>query len=230
VEGKGETEMKKLTFGDIFTNAIQIGLQNALSVLGAVVLWILTIWIPYLNVGTTIGLIGMVTKMGRGKAISPTEIFDPKYRKQMGEFFLVMMFVSMGVYIGMAFVVIPGIVIAIAWSLAVFLVLDKGMNPMEAIQKSNDLTYGYKGTIFLATFVLYLAIAIPAMIVLSIIGWILGKIGVDFLTIVIMGALFIAVYSVITATLMGAYAYIYKTLVDSPEAGAAAQPAVPPTS
>ena len=35
---------------------IGLGIKNAVSMLGATVLWLLTIWIPYLNVGTTISM------------------------------------------------------------------------------------------------------------------------------------------------------------------------------
>lgn len=36
--------------------AIQIGLKNLPSLIGAAALYILTIWIPYINVGTTIAM------------------------------------------------------------------------------------------------------------------------------------------------------------------------------
>ena len=96
-------DMEQLTIGGIFSNALTIGLKNAVSLLGAVVLWALTVWIPYLNVGTTIGLVGIIAKMGRGEVVSPTEIFDSANRRRMGEFFLVVAFISMGASIGTMF-------------------------------------------------------------------------------------------------------------------------------
>jgi uncharacterized membrane protein len=39
---------------------------------------------------------------------------------------------------------IPGLIIGLAWSLAILLVIDKGKNPSEAITLSNTLTYGNK--------------------------------------------------------------------------------------
>jgi hypothetical protein len=77
-----------------------------------------------------------------------TEIFDPKYRKYMGEFFLTSGLIGMGIGVGLVFFIIPGIVIALAWSLAILLVVDKGKNPTEAITMSNNCTYGYKKKIF----------------------------------------------------------------------------------
>ena len=55
--------------------------------LGATVLWLLTIWIPYLNVGTTIAMNTIPIELSKGKVISPLFIFDGKYRKYMGEYF-----------------------------------------------------------------------------------------------------------------------------------------------
>jgi len=52
--------MEQLTISSIFRNSIAIGSRGALSVMGAVIFWALTLWIPYLNVGTTIGLLGLV--------------------------------------------------------------------------------------------------------------------------------------------------------------------------
>lgn len=172
---------KKLAFNQILSEGMQIGLKNIASVLGAVVLWILTIWIPYLNVGTTIALFTMPIELAKGNIISPTYIFDPKYRRYMGEFFLLQGFVQIGVAIGAIFMFVPGIVISIAWSLAVYLLLDKGMNPTQAITESNNITNGHKWTIFLGKLVLvlipYVVVIIGVMLIKGIIGNILGLIG-----------------------------------------------------
>ncbi len=66
----------------------------------AVILWELTIGIPYLNVGTTIGLVGLCARMGRGDAISPTQIFSAEYRKPVGDFLLVGAFILTGMVAG----------------------------------------------------------------------------------------------------------------------------------
>ena len=135
----------KLAVDVTIKEGIAIGVKNIGPILVNVILWCLTFWIPYLNVGTTIGLgVGIVSKASRGDIISMTEIFDPKYRKYMGEYFLTAGLVSLGVGVGIVFFIIPGIVIGLAWSLAVLLVIDKGKNPAEAITLSNDCTYGYK--------------------------------------------------------------------------------------
>ena len=135
----------KLTVGATIQEGIAIGTRNIGPILVNVLLWALTIWIPYINVGTTIGLTaGIVSKASRGEIIPITEIFDPKYRKYMGEFFLVVGLGGIGIFTGFIFGIIPGIVIALAWSLAILLVVDKGKNPTKALVLSNNCTYGYK--------------------------------------------------------------------------------------
>ncbi len=160
---------KSLTIGDIITTGFQRGIQNALPIAVNTLLWILTCWIPYLNVGTTIGLtVGVVSKSARDEAIPYTEIFDPKYRKYMGEFFLTLGLVQMGVAMATLLLIIPGIVLGIAWSLALLLTVDKGLNPMDAIHKSNELTYGKKWTIFLGLIVLEILVYLVVLILTAI--------------------------------------------------------------
>lgn len=47
---------RKITVSSVLSEGIGLGLKNAPSLLGAVILWLLTIWIPYINVGTTIAI------------------------------------------------------------------------------------------------------------------------------------------------------------------------------
>lgn len=192
-----------LTIGGIITNGIQIGLKNAASLVGAVILWLLTIWIPYLNVGTTIAIYGIVVAMSKGHIVSPLEIFDGKYRKNMGEFFLLLSFIFFGVFMGYLFIIIPGIVISLAWSQSLFLLIDKGLNPSEALAVSNRITYGKKWTIFLGRFLLVLAFLVPTIILF----WIFMKMSFALGMIVYL----IGLVAVIAVSL-GAMAYIYGEL------------------
>lgn len=195
-----------LTVGGIIQNGFLTGLKNAASLVGAVALWGLTIWIPYLNVGTTIGLLGLVAAMSKGDVISPTAIFRSEYRKQMGEFFLVQAFISIGVTIGLVFLVIPGIVIALAWGLAPLLVIDRGMNPTEALQKSNDLTSGKKWVIFFG--LALTSVATQAAVLL--LSTLFNKLHWSLAALVALAG-FVLVVSVV----MGAQAHIYGTLTGS---------------
>lgn len=195
--------MSQLTVGGIISNAIQIGMKNLASIVGAVILWLITIWIPYLNVGTTIAIIGLVVALSKGGVISPTEIFNAKYRKNMGEFFLLLAFLYFGTTMGYLFVIIPGIVISIAWSQAIYLLIDKNMNPTQAITVSNQITYGKKWTIFFAYLILAIAMVIAIWLLVTIFGAI-----ADFLGFLAGLVGYIAFFAV----MMAAAAYTYGEL------------------
>ncbi len=195
--------MADLTVNGIINNGFKKGFKNALPVAVNSILWALTIWIPYINVGTTIGLFGLVAKISRDEEISYTEIFDPVYRKRMGEFFLCSGLTYIGIIVGFVFFIVPGYVIAIAWSLSLFLVVDKQMNPIEAINKSNSVTYGNKWTIFGGMFVLGLII----FIAIAVVAWILSMIHF------ILSALAVIVLVLIAKSIyMCAWGYVYGTL------------------
>jgi hypothetical protein len=64
------TAEKKLDIITTVKEGFSIGIGSMIPIFVNVLLWVLTIWIPYLNVGTTIGLcVGIVSKAGRGEAI-----------------------------------------------------------------------------------------------------------------------------------------------------------------
>lgn len=151
-----------MTINTIFKGGFSLGFKNLLPLVGVLILYVLTCWIPYLNVGTTIALVGLPAAMSRGEAISPTEIFDAKYRKNMGNFFLLSVFYFFGIVIGILFGIIPGIVLSYSWFIAFLLLVDKEMNPMQALAESNRRTYGHKLTIFLS------------MLILGILYWVLS--------------------------------------------------------
>ncbi len=190
----------ELTIKSIILDGIQRGLKNIVAIIVNFILWLLTIWIPYLNAGTTIGLrMGIVLKMKKGETISMTEIFDPIYRKRMGEIFLAMGFYASGTLMGSFFLVIPGIVISLAWSQSLYLVLEKEENPIEAITKSNTLTYGKKWTMF-GAFAIY-------VVALGILGYVLSLLGTfGFIIAGIFGILSIPIWK-------GMQSVIYGTLV-----------------
>lgn len=202
-------EMKKLDFLQTLQEALAIGIKNAPSIVGAIALWLVTIWIPYINIGTTIAVCLLPTELAKGNVINPLGIFDAKYRRYMGEYFITMGLMIFPTLIATVFMVVPGIVLSLAWSLAYFFLIDKNKNPMQAIKASNDATYGSKWTMFFIT----LAFVIALYIIGGIFGVICGLIGSQFLTIVVMAALFIVFVSIG----MAVEASIWKQLKDNVE-------------
>ncbi len=137
-----------LNFSQTFGEAFRFGGKNILSVIGIYLLWLLTCWIPYINVGTTIALTLLPLKMAEGTAINPLYIFESKYRKCMGEFLLTMVLKSIGIAAAGLFLFFPATVLSLSWSLALYYLLDARMNPTEALHASNEATYGSKWTLF----------------------------------------------------------------------------------
>lgn len=145
---------QKITLSGVLSEGISIGFKNLASLLIASLLWLVTIWIPYLNVGTTIAMTTIPIELSKGRVISPLFIFDAKYRKYMGEFFTLKGMMWMAIFPASLFMIVPGMIISLGWSLSLFILLDKGVAPGEAMIRSNKATYGYKWTIFGVGFVL----------------------------------------------------------------------------
>ena len=179
--------MNKVSFRLTFAEALEIGVKNAPSIIGCVVLWLLTIWVPYINVGTTIAINMLPIELAKGGVISPLGIFDAKYRKYMGDFLITTGLMIIPVFIASLFMIVPGIVLSIAWSLAYFFLFEKKKNPMQAISASNEATYGSKWTMF---FVLL------AFVVAAYVAWICAAIDVGFITSVVMLALVAVIMSI----------------------------------
>ncbi|KGE71623.1 hypothetical protein [Spirochaeta lutea] len=204
--------MKDLRVGDVISNALTRGIQNLVPILSNAVLWVLTIWIPYINVGTTIGLVvGLPAKAARNEPISYTEIFNPRYRKYMGDYFLVTAFVCLGTLIGTSFLLVPGIILSFAWLFAPLLTVDQGMSPLAAIQMSNNRTYGQKKTIFLT----YLVIAIISGAITGILGYIAGAILGEAVAGIV--GFFVMLFTVSFSISAQGYLYAVLCLEENPE-------------
>ena len=199
--------MNKVSFRLTFAEALEIGIKNAPSIIGCVVLWLLTIWVPYINIGTTIAINMLPIELAKGGVISPLSIFDEKYRKYMGEFLITAGLMVIPTFIATLFMIVPGIVLSLAWSLAYYFLFDKKKNPMEAISASNEATYGSKWTMF---FVLLLFV-VAAYIVAGIFIGICSLIDVGFITLVVM----LALVAVIAAVALAIDASFWRQLKDN---------------
>lgn len=194
---------RKITLSTVLSEGTAIGLKNLPSLIGATLLWILTIWIPYINVGTTIAMQSIPCALSKGEVISPLFIFDGKYRKYMGEFFTLIGLQSLSIIPALLFMIVPGIIISLGWSLSLYILLDKGVGPSEAMVQSNNATYGYKWTMFLSSLVLVVAFYVVALILTYIVGLISSA-----LAALVMLALVLCLMSIS----LGMSGYIYRKL------------------
>ena len=202
-------ETKKLDFSTTLKDAISIGLKNAPSVIAAVALWLITIWVPYINVGTTIAITLLPTQLAKGEIINPLSIFESKYRRYMGEYFITMGLMVFPILIGFIFMFAPAIVLSIAWSLSYYFLIEKGKNPIQAIKASNDATYGSKWIMF----AVMLVVGIIAGIFLGIFQALCDAINVGFITFVVMFVLYVLIISIN----MAVNASFWKQLKDNVE-------------
>jgi hypothetical protein len=205
----------RLDFLTVLKEGFEYGMKNIPSLLGAIVLWLVTIWIPYVNVGTTIAISTLPLQLSRGEVFSPLSIFDKKYYRYMGEFFLTSGFMMVGILGAATFLFFPAIAVSFAWSLAILLLLDKGLNAAEAIRQSNKLTYGNKWTMFFVSFVLGFAYSVVCLIMTVLLRPLIGA--VDSIAESVMIAffvmnLFLALLVAFMAFSMGCQASIYGTL------------------
>lgn len=202
-------ETKRLDFATTLQDAIAIGLKNAPSVIAAVALWLVTIWVPYINVGTTIAITLLPTRLAKGEIVNPLGIFDSKYRRYMGEYFITMGLMVFPILIGLIFMIVPAIVLSIAWTLSYYFLFEKGKNPIQAIKASNDATYGSKWTMF----AVQLVVGIIVGIFLGIFRFLCDLIDVEFITFIVMFVLYVLAISIS----MAVNASYWKQLKDNVE-------------
>ena len=161
---------KKINIMATIKDGLAIALVNFVSLILVTVLYLVTIWIPYLNVGTTIAMCSLPAEMAKGNMVNPLFIFDGKYRKNMGEFFILMSLMMGAIGVGFMFMGIPGMVISVAWSFATVLFVDKDMSALDSLRESNRLTYGNKWRIFGAEFLIAFALGIVVAIISALFG------------------------------------------------------------
>ena len=213
---------KKINIMATLKDGVAIAGLNFLSLILVTLLYIITIWIPYLNVGTTIAMSSLPAELAKGNMINPLFIFESKYRRNMGEFFILMALMTGAISVGFMFMGIPGLVISIAWNYAVVLFVDKDMSALDSLRESNRITYGNKWRIFGAEFLIAFALGIVVAIIGGIfgignIGWLeaIGTIINVILVIFIVPAIF------------GVDASIYRQLTSGEILGAEEEPAAP---
>lgn len=207
----------KLEVVPALKDAVAIGIKNVASLVLTALFYVLTVWIPYLNVGTTIAMATIPGKLAKGEIINPTFIFDSVYRRRMGSYFLLQGFLFMMLVPAFFFMIIPGYVLTIMYSLALYIMLDKDVTPTEALELSNQATYGYKWKIFF----LYVIYGVAFCILFCIINAICDAINVGFITLVLDIAVMVCGITCAYALV----AVIYRNLFLGAEAEQPAAPA-----
>ena len=110
--------------------------------------------------------IKFLLKVARGEAVGVGDSFSEGFKDGLwwkALFFTVLY--SVGIVIGTIFFVVPGLYLATAWFLGIYLLVDKSMSPEEALGKSRELVHQLG---FWKVFVVYMCLSI-AMWIISVI-------------------------------------------------------------
>jgi hypothetical protein len=86
-------------------------------------------------------------------------------RPRIGEISLVMLGMALRIVIGFLFFIVPGVYLAIIWSLTIPVVVLEGRGVAGALARSAELTKGHRGRIFLIYFLLVVLVYIVTILV-----------------------------------------------------------------
>ena len=156
----------KLNFQKTLVDGVNLGIKNIGNLLLMAFLYMITFWIPYLNVGTTIGFYKNVIALSKGEEVVPTSIFKKENFKNLGDFFLLLGLQTAGIGAAAMFFFIPAMVVSLAWQFAMYFFLDKGTSPLKSLSVSYNATLGEKWTLFFV----YLACAVVIGLVVGLLA------------------------------------------------------------
>lgn len=120
------------------------------------------------------GMTMFCLKVARGEPYEFGDIFKG------GPYFLGILVANLltglGVVFGLLLLIVPGIFLALAWSMTVPVLVDRQLGPIEAMKESWQLTTGHKGNIFLFG-LLMLGLAILGLLACCVGVLVVGPIG-----------------------------------------------------
>ncbi len=191
----------------------------------AVLLWLVTLWVPFINIGTTIALFTWPVWMAAGRKLSAIDIFSGVHRERLfgllrlhgivaasSFVLLLVMGLALGrmymmnllaglpegtVVVGAGFwawirvllifagAAVPFFMLTTAWSMAPFLMIDRDLEPSEALRVSYTVTEGRRIGIF--------AVYAPPVVAGLFLAWLLGQIPY-------VGGLFVAGVTLVVVT------------------------------
>lgn len=151
------------------TETLQGTPEAVMLLLGSVVLSMIgTVVSIFLQMGTT------RFTLKAHDAVSETEVKDLAYFTGFWRYIGASALTFLAVLAGFILLIIPGIIASLALSLTLYLVIDKGLGPVQSFKQSLALTKGHRWNLFLLTlalvgvnilgflaFVIGLAVSVP---------------------------------------------------------------------
>ncbi|MBL7773573.1 MAG: DUF975 family protein [Chitinophagaceae bacterium] len=130
--------------------------NGAISYLVMIILLMIPFASFFISGPLQLGIAGTFLKVSRGGKAEINDLFDGF--RNFGNAFLLYLLMSILIIIGVIFLIVPGIIIALALSQSYRILKDNPeINAIDAMQRSFDLMKGHKGDYFVLT--------------LSFIGW-----------------------------------------------------------
>lgn len=117
------------------------------------------------------GFIALFLAHYDGKTIKFDDMFDIDNRWL--SFAVLGMVKTLIIMVGFLLFIIPGVYLAIKWSFAEILVIEKGMRPMEALRESSRLTKGNRWKLF------FFGLIVGVLMLLGLIVFIIGGVVVS---------------------------------------------------
>jgi hypothetical protein len=121
--------------------------------------------------------------------------------------------VTLGVAIGFLLLIVPGIILAVRWSVAVPACVVENLGPLAAMRRSAELTRGHRWKIFLVYILFVIITFVVSLIVGLLAGLVVGALtvatGTDSVTIAVTGG----VFGLIGTALYAAYENIVVSMV-----------------
>ncbi len=108
------------------------------------------------------GLANFYMKVVRGDSVSVPNLFDSF--TNYGHVMLAVLLKSLIIGVGTIFFIVPGVIFSCKLAFVEFLVVDRKMSAIQAIEASWELTRGYAGRIFLM-YLLFIPISLAGLLV-----------------------------------------------------------------
>ena len=113
-----------------------------------------------------VGLVRFTIRAGRGEEVDVGDSISWGFKDGMWLKSLIFCVVAtIGILIGFLLLIIPGLYLSAAWFLGIYLLVDKGLSPMDALGKSRELVHevGF-WKVFITVFALSLGIQLISLI------------------------------------------------------------------
>lgn len=95
---------------------------------------------------------------------------DPDVPPRYGAFVLINLLIILAVWLGLALLVVPGVLLLLRWFIAPAFTLSRGMSVMEALAASREATHGHRGAMLGALLALIAVWLVPYVLLMIGVG------------------------------------------------------------